>query len=72
MKKKVFALLVSLLAVGSMAFAQGSQEAASKKEDNSPITIEFWTHEDANRQALEDRYIKEFQETHPNVTARRS
>ena len=68
MKKKVFALLVSLLAVGSMAFAQGSQEAASKKEDNSPITTEFWTHEDANRQALEDRYIKEFQETHPNVT----
>ena len=37
-----------------------------KKQEN--VVIEFWTHEDANRQKLEDRYISEFTETHPNVT----
>ena len=37
-----------------------------KKQEN--VVIEFWTHEDANRQKLEDRYISEFTENHPNVT----
>lgn len=33
-----------------------------------PVTIEFWTHEDVNRQKLEDRYIAEFTAANPNVT----
>ena len=40
--------------------------SCTKKQEN--VVIEFWTHEDANRQKLEDRYISEFTETHPNVT----
>ncbi len=59
MKKVLVALLVLLLSV-SFVFAQGSKE-------NKQITIEFWTHEDVNRQALEDRYIAEFEASHPNV-----
>lgn len=68
--KKTLCAVAALAMAGSLVFAQGSGESGSSAaaEDNSPITIEFWTHEDANRQALEDRYIKEFQETHPNVT----
>lgn len=63
MKKILIALLATLVLVSS-AFAQGAQE----QKADQPITIEFWTHEDVNRQALEDRYIAEFMEKHPNVT----
>ncbi len=59
MKKVLVALLVLILSV-SFVFAQGGKE-------NKQITIEFWTHEDVNRQALEDRYIAEFEASHPNV-----
>ncbi len=61
MKKTLITMFAILLIAQMFVFAQGEKE-----DDN--ITIEFWTHEDANRQALEDRYIAEFEETHPNVT----
>jgi multiple sugar transport system substrate-binding protein len=62
MKKLSMIMLIALFLVPSFLFAQGSSEK------DEQITIEFWTHEDSNRQALEDRYIAEFEETHPNVT----
>lgn len=43
-------------------------EAPAKKAEAKPVTIEFWTHEDVNRQKLEDRYIAEFEKANPNVT----
>ena len=55
--------MLLVLAIAFPMFAQGAVE-----EDNSPITLEFWTHEDAARAELEDKWIKEFQEIHPNVT----
>ncbi len=61
MKKVLLTVLAILLIAPTFVFAQG------EKEDEN-ITIEFWTHEDANRQKLEERYIAEFIETHPNVT----
>ena len=60
--RKALALLLALSMVVSL-FAGGSKESGDEQ-----IVIEFWTHEDVNRQALEDRYIQEFMETHPNVT----
>ena len=62
MKKALIAMLL-VLAIAFPMFAQGAVE-----EDNSPITLEFWTHEDDARAKLEDKWIKEFQEIHPNVT----
>ena len=62
MKKALIAMLL-VLTIAFPMFAQGAVE-----EDNSPITLEFWTHEDAARAELEDKWIKEFQEIHPNVT----
>ena len=62
MKKALIAMLL-VLAIAFPMFAQGAVE-----EDNSPITLEFWTHEDAARAELEDKWIKEFYEIHPNVT----
>lgn len=62
--KKVLATLLVLVFASTFIFANGGKEASSDK----PIVIEFWTHEDVNRQKLEDRYIQEFIEMHPNVT----
>ena len=62
-------LLVALCALALMVlplFAQGGSETAV--DDSKPITIEFWTHEDAARQALEEKYIAEYTAQHPNVT----
>ena len=63
--KKTIIMIMLVLALFVPLFASGSKEAEA---DDSPITLEFWTHEDASRQALEERYIKEFCELHPNVT----
>lgn len=66
MMKKTIITIMLLLALLVPVFSSGAKEA--KADDNSPITLEFWTHEDAARQALEEQYIKEFCELHPNVT----
>ena len=68
MKKTLIAMFLIVTVVCGL-FAQAAVENA---ESNEPITIEFWTHEDKNRQALEEQYIAEFQATHPNVTINRS
>ncbi len=62
--KKALVVFLCLSMVIASVFAQGAKEA----DMSQPITLEFWTHEDASRQALEDRYIKEFCDLHPNVT----
>ena len=52
--KKALVLLLCLVMTLTSVFAQG----ASEVDSNQPITLEFWTHEDSARQALEDRYIE--------------
>ncbi len=52
-----------LIAAAALGFAEGKQEASS-----APVKLMFWTHEDKNRAAIEDRYITEFQAQNPNVT----
>lgn len=67
--KKVFIVMLLVLAFVAPMFAQGAQEAKKAEIDKTaPVTIVFWTHEDVNRQALENQWLKEFQEAHPNVT----
>lgn len=58
--KKGLAIVLMLAMLIPAVFASGTKE-------EQPITIEFWTHEDVNRQALEDRYAAEFMASHPNV-----
>ena len=65
MKKVLFlTLLISLL------FAP--LYATGVKEETGPITLKFWTHEDPNRTRIEDRYISEFEATHPNIKIERT
>ena len=67
MKKVLVMLLV--LALVAPIFAQGGKEEVKKEtlDTSAPVTIIFWTHEDAARQKLEDQWMKEFMEAHPNV-----
>ncbi len=63
--KKFLIFLLALSAAGLPVFAGGAQE------ETGPVTITFWTHEDPNRTALEERYLAEFEASHPDVTIER-
>ena len=67
--KKVFIAMLLVLALVTPIFANGAQEAQKATFDKTaPVTITFWTHEDAARQRLEDAWLDEFRAAHPNVT----
>ncbi|ORC36990.1 ABC transporter substrate-binding protein [Marispirochaeta aestuarii] len=66
MKKALF-LLLSLSLVATSLFAAGGQE----QKEEGPIELEFWTHEDPNRTAIEERYIQEFEAENPGITVKR-
>ena len=68
-KKSLSLCCIALLAVVVCAFLIISGLMRSSQVDEH-VVIEFWTHEDANRAALEDRYAAEFMELHPNVEIR--
>jgi len=61
MKKIILTILAIMMIAPTFIFAQGEKE-----EEN--VTIEFWTHEDANRQVIEDQYIADFSAANPDVT----
>lgn len=62
MKKLTLLVLGALLLVPSFTFASGASEKDEK------VTIEFWTHEDVNRQVIEDEYIDAFKVANPDIT----
>lgn len=62
MKKLVAALLV-LSMFAPLAFANGAQE----EKTTGPITLTLWTHEDVNRQKLEEGWAAEYMAANPNV-----
>ncbi len=63
--KKIIPILLTLIFLALPLFAAG------QPEEEGSITITFWTHEDPNRTALEERYIKEFEAANPDVTIER-
>ena len=65
MKKTVLVLIALMLFIAPLA-AQGP------KEEQGPIVLKYWTHEDPNRTRIEDRYIQEFQAANPNITIERT
>ncbi len=62
MKKSNLLVLCALLLVPSFVFANGTKEVDEK------VSIEFWTHEDPNRQIIEDQFISDFIEENPTVS----
>ena len=65
MKKSLIVCLALALLVAPL-FAQGS------KQEQGPITLKFWTHEDPNRTRIEERYIQEFEAANPNIKIERT
>ncbi|HCS36177.1 MAG TPA: ABC transporter substrate-binding protein [Sphaerochaeta sp.] len=65
MKKSVLICIALMLLVAPL-FAQGAQE------EQGPIVLKYWTHEDPNRTRIEERYIQEFQAANPNITIERT
>jgi len=69
-KALVFGLLILFCALG--VFANGASQSQQSAQQSGPITLAFWTHEDANRTRIETRYIQEFQAANPNVKVERT
>ncbi len=63
MRRLLAICLVLIVSAAMFGFAEGKQE-----EPTGPVKLMFWTHEDKNRAALEDRFITEFQAANPDVT----
>jgi len=61
MKKIIAALAVIALAL-PLAFASGGKEEAT-----GPVELTMWTHEDPNRQKMEEAWAAEYMAAHPNV-----
>lgn len=64
--KKHIALLMLSLFITTLGFASGQQA-----EESGPFVLNYWTHEDPNRTAIETRYIKEFEEANPDIKINR-
>jgi multiple sugar transport system substrate-binding protein len=67
MKRFVLTFLVLSLFIPSVMYAAGGSQ-----EESGPMTLTVWTHEDPNRTRIEERYLKEFMTSNPNVTIERT
>jgi multiple sugar transport system substrate-binding protein len=70
MKKSLVLFAVLALLVPSFMFASGAKETVV--DENAPVTIQYWTHEDPARTQLETELIDEFMKMNPNITVVRS
>ena len=67
-KRTVLLVTALFIVVPCLLSAKGRGEEI---DNNEPAVLEFWTHEDPNRDALENKYIEEFMITHPGVIINR-
>jgi multiple sugar transport system substrate-binding protein len=66
MKKAIiFGLLVLLC--GAL-FAAGSSQQPVQSNEKKPAVLNMWTHEDPNRQKMEEQFAKEFMAANPHLT----
>jgi multiple sugar transport system substrate-binding protein len=70
MRKTIVLLAICALAIPFGAFSQGNKEAVL--DENAPVTVQYWTHEDPARTALETELIDRFMADNPNITVVRS
>lgn len=68
MKKTLSLLCALIMLVPAVVFASGQKDSQAV---SGPITIEFWTHEDPNRDAIEKRYVEEFMAANDTVKINR-
>ena len=70
MKKSLVLFAVLALLIPSFVFAAGAKETVV--DENAPVTVQYWTHEDPARSQLETELIAEFMKMNPNITVVRS
>ncbi|NBK21297.1 MAG: extracellular solute-binding protein [Spirochaetia bacterium] len=70
MKKSLLLFAVLALLIPSFVFAAGAKETVV--DENAPVTVQYWTHEDPARTQLETELIAEFMKMNPNITVVRS
>jgi len=56
--KKLLGFLLLVAILSGPIFANGSQETAAGGE-KKPVTLTLWTHEDPNRQKMEEQFAAE-------------
>ena len=66
MKKMLVVLMLCIIASPFLLFAGGTKDVKA----SGPIELTIWTHEDVNRKAIEEKYIKEFEAQNPNIKVR--
>ncbi|GHV41509.1 sugar ABC transporter substrate-binding protein [Spirochaetia bacterium] len=67
MKRIMVLGLMAVLTVSGL-FAGGSKDSGSSGGEKKPVVLSLWTHEDPNRQKMEEQFAKEFMATNPHVT----
>ncbi|MDY0288586.1 MAG: extracellular solute-binding protein [Sphaerochaeta sp.] len=70
MKKTLLLFAVLALLIPASMFASGAKETVV--DENAPVTIQYWTHEDPARTQLETELIAEFMAKYPNITVVRT
>jgi multiple sugar transport system substrate-binding protein len=70
MKRSIALLLMATLLIPFSLFAQGGKEAVV--DENAPVTVQYWTHEDPARTDLENELIATFMAQNPNITVVRT
>ena len=70
MKRSIALVLMATLLIPFSLFAQGRKEAVV--DENAPVTVQYWTHEDPARTDLENELIATFMAQNPNITVVRT
>ncbi|MBG0767847.1 MAG: extracellular solute-binding protein [Spirochaetaceae bacterium] len=70
MKRSIALVLMATLLIPFSLFAQGGKEAVV--DENAPVTVQYWTHEDPARTDLENELIATFMAQNPNITVVRT
>lgn len=65
--KKAFIFVLLALICASGAFARGAS-AAPQTGEKTPVVLNLWTHEDPNRQKMEEQFAREYMTANPHVT----
>jgi multiple sugar transport system substrate-binding protein len=65
---KVALAAALVLTVAGGLFATGGQQASGAGSAKKPVVLNLWTHEDPNRQKMEEQYAKEYMAANPHVT----
>jgi len=66
--KRTLIIGLMLLVCVSAAFAAGASQPQQAAGEKRPAVINLWTHEDPNRQKMEEQFAKDYMAANPHLT----